>query len=302
MDGLLTAISTTRTNGKENENGLVQELRVETKKETPKFNGQAKPPSSPEDALDVLRHQPDYDLLLATLRFLVPQDQPDAAVFSIKRPSPLSAQLVQVLVSEIVPNYWTLLKEGSHGIKKPDLQLLLSCIRSITGINAVLVRLRALIQEAKSEAGKTKRPDIPLNLSILVDLLSRILEGDDCVLEIWRSTTTALDSPAKLKTLAHEIVAMFGSGRIVSLAAEADEHSKSSQTGRISEIVWPAGGLRYTDWLGRNIAKWLQSETTPEQTKLCSDLFSKAMRLGHSGKTLGRTCMVPQLTKCRFSC
>ncbi|KAK0624707.1 telomere length regulation protein-domain-containing protein [Bombardia bombarda] len=269
-----------RTIGKRNP---VQEVSSHKK---PKVNS---PKTPPEDALEVLRHEPGYDLLVSTLRQLA-REQPDSASFSIHRPSPLSAQIVQVLVSEIVPNYWTLLKEdsndGGNASSSSALGLLLTCLRSITSINAILVRLRALIQEAKAETGnKTKRPDISMNTAILLDLLCNVLQGDVCVSEIWRKASAGqdVDSP-KLRPLSQELLSIFGSGRIISLAAEADEISKtgSNKTTAAADGIWPADALRYTQWLGQNIVKWQLSDPTAEQTKLCSDLFAKALRLGRS--------------------
>jgi telomere length regulation protein len=253
---------------------------------------QHKTPASLEDALEIVRHQPDYESLISVLVFLSRHETPDSHAPAIKLPGPLSAQLVQVLVSDIVPNYWPLLTEDIHQGKNSGLKLLLYCLSSITGVNAILVRLRAFVQEAKSEtAAKTKRPDISLSLGNLLDLLSRVLQGDGWVLEAWRLATSGFAEPSRVRPRVQEIVATLGSGRIISMAAEAEEVAKANDPSKgVDDDIWPADSLKYTQWLGRNIVKLVQSDLGPDETKLPSDLFAKALHLGHPGR------IPPQLT------
>src|SRR6185437_15272383 len=73
----------------------------------PKFSG-----TSVEEAIQVLKSEPDYENLVAVLQFL---DSPKSSgiSFNIAEPSPHAAQIVRLLIAEIVPNYWVLLNEGS---------------------------------------------------------------------------------------------------------------------------------------------------------------------------------------------
>ncbi|KAK3362252.1 telomere length regulation protein-domain-containing protein [Lasiosphaeria hispida] len=281
MDGLLTPVSVIRTEGRKTGFNPIQELDTGTSEKT-RPKSQPSLPLSPEDALHLLRNEPGYDPLVATLKFLA-RDQPqDPAAFNIRRPGPLSAQLVQVLVSEIVPSYWALLKEDTNGRKTSGLSLLLSCLRSIAGVNAVLARLKASTQETKSEpAGKGKRPDLSINIGALLDLLCELLAGDSCIMDAWGLASAGQDSRPRLRSLSQELLAIFGSGRIVSITAEADIISAKENTKRATVDTWPADGLKYTKWLARNIVRGQLSDPAEEQTKLFSDLFVKALRLGH---------------------
>ncbi|KAK3354329.1 telomere length regulation protein-domain-containing protein [Neurospora tetraspora] len=308
MDGLLTPISTSRLSANHNEPllqevGLIKETakpnepllqEVGLKKETAKPNRSSgqRPLNSPEEALEVLRHEPDYDQLVATLRFLSHEDLAGSA-FSIKEPSPMTAKLVQVLVSEIVPNYWTLLNEDSHETKSSALGLLLACLRSLTGIRAIIVRLKALLQEAKSGDGKPKRPDIAINLAVLLNLVCLLLKGDDSIRGIWNAATRTLKGDVKTRMLSQEILLTFGSGRILSLTAEAIEHAKDHKAEVDVSNIWLANGSEYTKWLSGNIVKWQLTSPTPDETKLCSELFLKALRLGHSDAAM--KCVLTRL-------
>lgn len=294
MDELLKPASIVRTTKTDTEISFLRESSVQAPSKTPEAISKperSKTAATLEDALDILKHEPNYDSLISVLLFLSRHADHDSSIPTIKLPSPLSAQLVQVLVSEITPNYWTLLVEDVHQTKNSGLRLLLYCLSSITGVNAILVRLKALIQEAKSEStAKAKRPDIPLNLGILLDLLCRVLHGDGWLLEAYRVATSGEEGSVKVRLRTQEIVAALGSGRIMSLAIEAEDLVKASDT-KQQATIWPADSLQYAQWLARNIVTFILSDLTPEESKIGSDLFAKALRLGHSGKVPRRHIM-----------
>lgn len=299
MEELLKPLNINRSNkGEPQLQEVTSQSLSNDEKAKPKVRHPA--PTSAQDALEVLRHEPDYDSLIGVLRFLSRHGRTDEADFpSIKLPSPLSAQLVQALVSDIVPNYWALLIEDVDGGKNSGLKLLLYCLSSVTAVNAVLVRLRALIQEAKSEAAeKPKRPDISLNLGISLDLISRLLQGDRWLLESWQVATSGQDGPARVRPRVHEILSTLGSSRVVSLAAEAAELAKDKR----NDSFWPTHPLQYSLWLARNIVAWQLSDHSSTDTKFGPDLLLKALRLGHSGKLRQRKFLVmtQTLTSVRY--
>ncbi|EAQ92860.1 hypothetical protein CHGG_01095 [Chaetomium globosum CBS 148.51] len=284
MDEFLKPMGITRMHKDEAEPDFLRLSSVQTASKNPEPTASKSQhhtaPTTLEDALETLKHEPDYDSLTSVLAFLSRHETHNLP--TVKLPSPLNAQLIQVLVAEIVPNYWALLVEDIHQAKNSGLRLLLYCVSSITGVNAILVRLRALIQETKSEASTDiKRPDIPLNLGILLDLLCRVLEGDGWILEAYRLATSSHEPAARVKPRVQEIVATFGASRIISLAAEAEDILKGNSAVKNIDNIWPADSLHYTQWLGRNIVTLALSDLTPSETKLGPDLFAKALRLGH---------------------
>ncbi|KAH6854190.1 telomere length regulation protein-domain-containing protein [Chaetomium sp. MPI-CAGE-AT-0009] len=307
MDELLRPVGITRMTKNEAEADFLRVSSVQS----PSKNQEPTPKpqhdthlTTPEDALEILKHEPDYDSLTSVLTFLSRDET--HGLPTIKLPSPLSAQLIQVLVTEIVPNYWALLVEDVHQAKSSGLKLLLYCLSGITGVNAILVRLRALIQETKSEASTNiKRPDIPLNLGILLDLLCRVLEGDGWLLEAYRLATSGQDAAARVRPRVQEIVATLGTSRIISLAAEAEDTLKDSNaSSKKVDNIWPADSLQYTQWLGRNIVTLALSDLTPGEIKFGPDLFAKAFRLGHSDglikQLISELALKPQADPKRF--
>lgn len=282
MDELLTPVSTVRIKPSDPEPDLFRQISVQ---ETQKTNAQQPqtPISSPEGVLEILKSEPTYDSLIAALHFLSRHRDEGSDVPSVRRPSPLSAQLVRVLVSEIIPNYWMLLKEDGHENKSSGMKLLLYCLSSITAINGIVVRLGSLIQEFKAEGGgHLKRPDISLDLATLLEVLSNLLKGDGWILEALKVATTDKAGPARVRPRVQEILTTFGSGRIISLAAEAESIVKTSNADKNIDDFWPADALQYTLWLGRNIVKWQLSDTAIDHPKFGSDLFSKALKLGYA--------------------
>ncbi|KAH8891895.1 hypothetical protein GQ53DRAFT_746373 [Thozetella sp. PMI_491] len=243
-------------------------------------------PSSPEAILDILRQEPDYESLVSVLHVLG-SGAADSSPLNITRPGSQSAQIIQVLITEIVPNYWTLLKEDSPvpelcKPKRPsELELLLRCLRSITGINAMLVRLRALVQEVRSEGNENRsRSAASLNITVALDLLGSVLQPEDAVHEIWTAAAaTAGDSDVQRRALSHEILAVLGGGRLFSLAAEA-EHIIQQRGEKDAQKFWVADPQAYAEWLGGTIAMAMAEEPSDKETKFLSDLFLRALRLG----------------------
>lgn len=290
MDDLLTPVSTSHADKRE-EAALVEVK--EPQKASSKSSSKA---STPGDALEILKNEPDHESLISTLRYLI-QDSSD---FSFASPSPLVAQLVHVLVSDTVPNYWNLLYEGKKPNRKraqskhaSELELLLSCLRSVTGLNALLLSVKQLIQQSK-EAKKTfGGPNIQDRLTILLQVLTELLHGDETIEEIsntlWNSTGLLL----KQKALWNEFLSTVGSGKILGLAAEAEDVI-SELSKKIPQKYWIADGSAYSSWLARNITHWAKSlpEESENGWKCCGELLCKAFRLGYSGELIDHMCEV----------
>lgn len=243
--------------------------------------------SSPEDALETLKDQPDYDTLVTVLNYLSNSGSPESseASFSIHTSSPLSAQITQVLVTEIAPNYWPLLREGSldesqSAGKTTDLGLFIECLRSLAGLNTILLRLRALVQEIKSGKDGPKRPDLALNINLVLELLCALLDGRSTVQSIWRRATARNYGAAKNHHVSHELVSSLARGKVVALAAEADALAGEGP----SSTHWVSDGQKYSRWLALSIASWVKNDTSDEGLKVCGELLVRSLSLGYPGR------------------
>ncbi|RYP41667.1 hypothetical protein DL767_000872 [Monosporascus sp. MG133] len=234
--------------------------------------------SSPGEALEVLKGQPSYDSLLSVLRYLRKGTQGKHS-FDVRIPNPQAAQVIHVLITEIIPNYWTVLTEGSAGQLKGDVDILLACLQSIPGINAVLTYLRALLREAKGDRRGPKQSHAVFTISFILDALSRLLQEDDDLKRIW-SPIHSLDNHTQVRPLRQEFIILFTSGKIISLSAEAEDILR--QADKLQDAVWTGDGKAYIDWLGRNVVQWIRTDLTDNDSKLCAEIVTRASRLAHS--------------------
>lgn len=274
MDELLRPVSRTCAKSEVPEEPLLQKLQASSKgPSTLDFK-----PTSLQDNVEALNHEPDYDTLISALRF-IRKGGPVGEHFNIGAPGPDAARIIQILVTEIVPNYWAVIKESCSEGEASDLALLLGSLRSLAGLNAVLLRLRTLTQEQRSQAAEVKRSDVLLNLRITLELLCEILRGDGIISRIWANTSATSDA-MKQRILSKDFVNVIAGGRTISFSAEAESLVSQETNG---QIIWVADGIEYTKWLTRNIISWSKRAELPMEKKLLADLLSKTLRLGYSG-------------------
>ncbi|RFN53077.1 DNA replication checkpoint protein tel2 [Fusarium flagelliforme] len=290
MDDLLTPVSTTYLKPRKESEPLFTEVKTSssTQPEPRKISAISKA----DDAIDVLKNQPDYDSLISVLQFLT-NSKPSSDSFSLSTPSPKSALIVHLLVSEIGPNYWTLLHEGtSDGGTQPtgaltrDAELFLGCVRSLTGINAIITQIRTLIQESRMGGKEEKRSDLSLNASILLSILSAALNSYEAMSVIWASSTKGIANHGLQRIQSQKLASVLTNGQIVSTSAEA-----LGIIGRDRErddTKWIADGLQYSKWVGSSIVSWVKSSPEADATAFASELFQKSLSLHHS-ESLMRT-------------
>jgi telomere length regulation protein len=288
MEGLLTPVSTSYKSLDQGEEDILVEVK-NPEKLPPKPAFKA---SSPTEALEILKNEPDHETLVSTLRSL----NEDSSDFSITSPSPLAAQLVHVIVSSIVPNYWNLLFNGTKSLAKKrakskklsDLELVLSCLRSSTGLNALLLNLKQLIQQSKETKKAVGGPNIPDVLTILLQVLTEVIKDDETVEEISNSIWNTATPSLKQKAVWNEFLSTVGTGKIVGLAAEAEDVANGLSK-KVDEKYWIADGRAYSSWLARNITHWARSLHPDSEIghKCCGELLGRAFRLGYTGKLVG---------------
>ncbi|KAK1985623.1 telomere length regulation protein [Colletotrichum cereale] len=283
MDDFFTPVSKTYLKARPEET-LLQESKP--RKKPAQVAQQSSDVTTVEDALERLKSEPDYESLIAVLGSL-DHGTIATAGFKVARPSPEAAQIIQCLVVEIIPNYWPLLKEeasenlSTQNADSPGgLELLLRCLRNFTGLNAVITRMKALIQESKATAQDVKRPDLALNLNVLLEVCSAVLGEDAHLAMLWTASSSGLDFAVGRRSMAHEFTALIAGGRLISVAAEADAIANTDRTARNN--LWIANGREYSKWLGSSITYWAKSGISSDDAKLCSEVFTRSLRLGYS--------------------
>lgn len=241
--------------------------------------------TSPEDALEALRSKPDLRLLAKILRWLAIDSQKDHN-FTIKRPTSKTVQIIFVLVNDIVPNFWQLLKAEGASRHSKEKRLLVKCLRSVAGIGAVISRLRLLITQLKDSPSQTKVPVAARARPMyeLLEVLEAILNGEDTISSIWRDVDACIEVSSPKFLQWKELLSLLASGRLLSIASEASRCLNDTNL-TIGDSYWVGDGIRYSSWLGSNVqfmSKELPTNDT-EGRKALSQLFSKALNLGYKG-------------------
>lgn len=260
--------------------------------------------STPAEALEILRNEPDYNSLISTLRYL----SKESDGFNITSPSPIAAQLVHVLISNTVPHYWNVLRESQNkktsrvgkqeNFKYSGIDLLLSCLRSVTGLNAVMLKLKEYIRLSREAKKAVGGPNNQETLIILLQLLQALLEGDQIVELIWDNVNHFSNDPSKKMAIEIDFLGLIGGGKLLGIAAEAED-VVNELSKEVGERHWTADGTQYSLWLARNIINW--SKSLPggceDGQQNCGRLLTKSLRLGYDG-TNGHLGIYLMLTRC----
>jgi telomere length regulation protein len=282
MDSMLTPVSTTYKNQERKVDALIK--RVEEEKPVAKASFQA---NTPHEALDILKHEPDYEDLKETLRFLMYGDP----TFNITSPSPITSQLIHVIVTEILPSYWSVLLAERGNTKSTQkkakqltgLELLLTCLRSVTGLNALLLALKRNIQLSK-EPKKSSGVNLEEILTVLLQALEKLLEGPSIIAKFWGATWKSPDPKAPKNVIWTEFLGLIVGGKLLGNAAEAEDVI-NNLSNTVQKRHWVAGGNEYDTWLAKNVCHWAKNITSDSkiERKCCADLLSKSFRVGKTG-------------------
>ncbi|OCK84672.1 hypothetical protein K432DRAFT_319798 [Lepidopterella palustris CBS 459.81] len=239
---------------------------------------------SPDDALKALRNQPDYDDVRYILKYLASTTQ-TKSFFSIAAPGPLAAQIINVLVSITIPDYWRSIKQSSG--KGESSTFLIKCLQSVSGLGAIVSRLKPLIADAKQSKQRLENRDPFQHIEDLLDILSRILDGCDISWQIWKNVEQLAANPTQRTLLWKEYISLTASGKILSIAAQAEDALKTSKSSRTES--WVAKGNDYASWLGNNAATMidLSSGSQDDDMTATAQLCGKAFTLGYTDRIVG---------------
>lgn len=287
MERLLTTVSTSFKNTEPPpSDALVEIVKPVTRSQAP---SQA---TTPVEALEILRGEPDYATLVSVLKYLDKNNDG----FDVTSPIPIAAQIVHTLVSDVVPNYWNIFNEPRK-VKSSDVlssskklpseqQLLLSCLRSISGLNAVLLQLKRQIQEAKASKKEIGGHNVQDTLAILLQLLQTLLQGAKTSYKLWIHICKTCDTVAKQKAVWSELLSVIGGGKILGISAEAEDVANSLSKA-VEEKHWVADGKQYSLWLAQNISYWTKTLSIESENgwSNCGDLLRTSLRLGYAGRS-----------------
>jgi telomere length regulation protein len=225
---------------------------------------------SPEDALQLLRSEPDTDSLLATLERLSSVNGLQLG-FDIHTPSPVGAHIVNTIVSSIVPTFWSALEEQ-------DQALITAVLLNVAGLNSVIARIQLLISQTKNSKAKDHLPA----LQDVFDVANSLFTGDDRVSMLWAGLWRSTQDKMKRDLAWKECSSLLGSGKVSNVLAEAEDALRSNGNDHAAKSPI-ANAHQYATWLGSNIAKSLDLDDhkgQEESRSAIAILFARSLSLG----------------------
>ncbi|KAF2186905.1 hypothetical protein K469DRAFT_749330 [Zopfia rhizophila CBS 207.26] len=232
---------------------------------------------SPETALKALKDQPDLETVETILSYLL-NDSHKKDGFNLVIPGPLSAQIVDTLVTTTIPDYWRAFKSSGRNGKR-----LVQCLQNVSGIGAIMSRLRPLIADCRHKKSIEQTRDPSEHIEDLLDILSQISKDDHTSSQIWNGIQAHAQNPTQKKLTWKEYLSQTASGRILSVVAQAENALK--ERGLPRKESWLANGNEYASWLGRNIATIMEeNQGAEESVSSVTELCGRSLALGYTDR------------------
>ncbi|KAL8871963.1 MAG: hypothetical protein Q9174_002316 [Haloplaca sp. 1 TL-2023] len=236
-----------------------------------------------EHVYEILDSRPQQAELYHVFQWLLP-GQFERNNFDIRRQTPQASQIIYKLVNDVLPHHWPGICQSSRNISHKVAQAL----RSIGGISAIINRLKILSSwrdgSDMNDKGIAERAKL---LGSTLSILDVILSPQRCIVDIW-THLSSLPNFSQRWLLWKELVALLASGRVLSVASEADRMvTRTSQS--VDKSLWLSNGSKYCFWLGENLVLMLEHTSSPEVVhpevrKEWLYMFERALTLAHRGK------------------
>ena len=264
MADLLTAVSTKKTKSPQ---PPIREIR------SADFQDEEVHVNSGESVLKALKMQPSRNTFNSVLNYL------NLPGCSLLLPEPLNANIAHQLVNDTLPNYWRIVRDLSQA------NLVAKVLRNPTGLGHIVTRLRSLIADNREKKADGQARNTLEHIENLLDLLDRILHDDQTSILILQDVIAYGKNPVQKKVIWREYLAQTASGRILSMAAEAEDVLRRNETSNVTS--WIADGKAYASWLGRNMATLIKSDNKNEEyLNAVVELCSKGLGLGYTGQSI----------------
>lgn len=282
MDGLLTAIKTVKQDSNHSLTTVESGRRSDalTNPNVPDLDEEL----NPNQIIDVLRSQPSSEQVSAVLAALDPFNKTKIHNVDIRVPGPVSAQILQTLVSTTIPDHWASVVGNEKKLKSPKIRAaLLRCLSSVAGIGSLVARLRSLIASARASSQQTQGSSSHSAIQDTLSVLAALVEPKDFLLRLYSDNLSLYDNHTRQKVSWNELVSLIASGKIVSTAAEALTVANEIQ---LSSITWVGDGRLYASWLGVNISHFISKLDVSDESgwSFVASFTERALSLGYSRK------------------
>lgn len=246
---------------------------------------------SPNHIVEFLKSSPTEEELFSVLTELDSPCQRGDDGLGIRTANSNSARILQTLVNTTIPDIWGTIsndpshEKSNHALQKATHQrlrnLLLRCLCSITGINALVSQLRTYLNNTSDLLQGADRHGILLLVNDLLAVLSAVLRPDDLLSRLYNDTLTLYDSDVKRQVVWRELLSLICGGKLLSTTSEAILLTRDVAQGE--NISWTSDGTLYAAWLGRNISLMVIKFSPDEEfSKAASLALSRALSLGYN--------------------
>lgn len=300
MEDLLTAVKTV----KRDSDALVTPA-VESQRAGPPVRNDFDPEHlSSRHIIDLLKSRPDREQLSAILAALDPFSKSKTPKdFDLRIASPITAQILQLLVSTTIPDHWRSLgAKDSKGKDAKARAALLRCLSSVAGLGSLVAQLRSLINAARVSAQQAQGSS-QLGIRDILAVLSALLEPKDFLFRLSTDISVIYDNKTRQQVTWRELVSLVAAGKILSTAAEALTVFDESKS--VSSISWIGNGSQYASWLGCNISHMAAGLAPNNESDWASValLTGRALSLGYTGEYTAMALIETQanITQIRLS-
>lgn len=233
----------------------------------------------------ILKVKPDDVSLFNALSSIQRSDE-----VNIHVPSPRLALLINILVDEIVPDWWPQVASAKVKLLRQIRELLIKILRTVTGLGAILNRVKYLTSSLAISKAAKEASDPSLHLKSLIQLCEHVLDRHDTLHALYTGLEEQTLDNAKRVVAWKEALSLLASGRALSFIAAAEDAIDKAQSKELSS--WIANGSMYATWLGRSIHFMLCA--TREQAgkdnvgmiAATAQTISKALTFSHRGKEI----------------
>lgn len=208
-----------------------------------------------EAIVKVLTSQPSQEALVRVLC----QFEPTSS-----SPTSSTASVIFAIVNTTIPELWRSLQ--SNTTLKKTVRLLINCLSSISGVNALLMRLdqlHAQVRHLSADPDKHQMEDV-------LEILTLILGSD----KFSPSTVIVgfVKEGAKGKMMLNEYISLVGGSKILNVVSKVSMDIEGTD-------IWVSDGKRYSKWLGKRLSEAVKAHSEIPEVSV---LLGKALSLGYS--------------------
>ena len=206
-----------------------------------------------ESLLNALTSQPSQEQLTQALRQFVP---------FASYPSQSSAAITFAIINKTIPELWRTILSDS----KETAMLIVDCLCSVAGVNALLMRLDYLSSQMQRSSSNNEK----FQFEDVLDVLIRILENNKfSPLEVL-PICSGNKLPRNL--LLVEYLSLVGGSKILNVV------SKATIGVDMHQDVWITDGKRYSKWLGERLGLAMRLDSFVAELSM---LLEKALNIGY---------------------